>query len=60
MRTVSQRAAKPSCVTCPAGRWGPRRCQGIRDKFHISVSGDNIPPPLPAFDMMKFPPPINK
>jgi hypothetical protein len=44
----------------PPGRWGPRRCQGIRNKFHISVSGDNVPPPLPAFNMMKLPPPILK
>jgi hypothetical protein len=35
-----------------------RKAQAIRDQFHISVSGDNIPPPLPSFAQMKLPPPI--
>lgn len=67
MRARSSRALLccRRCVACccccwGAGRWGPRRCQGIRDKFHISVSGDNIPPPAPTFDAMKLPPPVLK
>eukprot|EP00775_Hariotina_reticulata_P012748 gene12748-12877_t len=41
-----------------ARRWSFRKCQAIRDQFHISVSGDNIPPPLPSFQQMKLPPPL--
>jgi ATP-dependent RNA helicase DDX41 len=37
-----------------------RKAQAIRDQFHISVSGDNIPPPLPSFAQMKLPPPISR
>eukprot|EP00878_Enallax_costatus_P001578 GHUV01001729.1.p1 GENE.GHUV01001729.1~~GHUV01001729.1.p1 ORF type:complete len:664 (+),score=253.11 GHUV01001729.1:309-2300(+) len=43
-----------------ARRWSFRKCQAIRDQFHISVSGDNIPPPLPSFQQMKLPPPLLK
>lgn len=43
-----------------SGRWSFKKCQAIRDQFHISVSGDNIPPPLPTFQQMKLPPPILK
>lgn len=47
------------CVPLPpAGRWSFKKCQAIRDQFHISVSGDNIPPPLPSFQQMKLPPPV--
>ncbi|KAF6251977.1 P-loop containing nucleoside triphosphate hydrolase protein [Scenedesmus sp. NREL 46B-D3] len=41
-----------------ARRWSMRKAQALRDQFHISVSGDNIPPPLPSFAQMKLPPPI--
>eukprot|EP00879_Flechtneria_rotunda_P016085 GHRR01016826.1.p1 GENE.GHRR01016826.1~~GHRR01016826.1.p1 ORF type:complete len:570 (+),score=225.58 GHRR01016826.1:392-2101(+) len=41
-----------------ARRWSYRKCQAIRDQNHISVSGDNIPPPLNSFQMMKLPPPL--
>lgn len=47
-------------VVPPSGRWSFRKCQAIRDQFHISVSGDNIPPPLPSFQQMKLPPPLLK
>jgi hypothetical protein len=46
------------CADLAPGRWSLRKCQAIRDQFHISVSGDNIPPPLPSFQQMKLPPPL--
>jgi ATP-dependent RNA helicase DDX41 len=30
----------------------------IREKYHIQVQGDNIPPPINRFKFMKFPKPI--
>lgn len=42
----------------PPGRWSARRGQAIRDQLHISVDGDNVPPPLPTFGQMKLPPPL--
>lgn len=44
--------------TPPAGGWSARKAQALREQFHISVAGDNVPPPLPSFALMKLPPPI--
>ncbi|WIA30008.1 hypothetical protein OEZ86_000105 [Tetradesmus obliquus] len=38
--------------------WSARKAQALREQFHISVAGDNVPPPLPSFALMKLPPPI--
>jgi ATP-dependent RNA helicase DDX41 len=32
--------------------------QAVRDQFYILASGRNLPPPIPSFADMKFPPPI--
>lgn len=32
--------------------------QALREKFYIICSGKNIPPPIPSFEDMKFPPAI--
>ncbi|OCF32706.1 ATP-dependent RNA helicase DDX41 [Kwoniella heveanensis CBS 569] len=32
--------------------------QAVRDKYHIIVEGENVPPPIPAFADMKVPRPI--
>lgn len=43
-----------------ARRMSARRCQQVRDAFHIKVDGANVPPPLTSFKAMKLPPPILK
>ena len=57
---VSYRTSLPTSWTCPRkilaeGEEGWRQ---IRDKWHILVEGDDIPPPIRSFKDMKFPPPI--
>ena len=34
--------------------------QAVRDKYHIIVEGDNLPPPAVAFQDLKLPQPVLK
>ena len=35
-----------------------KACDAVREKWHIVVEGDNLPPPIKSFVDMRFPPPI--
>lgn len=36
----------------------PSECDAVRKKWHILVEGEDIPPPIKSFELMRFPPAI--
>jgi ATP-dependent RNA helicase DDX41 len=57
---VAYRESLPTSWTCPRKilAEGEESWKKIRDKWHILVEGDDIPPPIRMFADMKFPQPI--
>lgn len=57
---VSYRESLPTSWRCPRKilAEGEESWKKIRDKWHILVEGDDVPPPIRSFADMKFPQPI--
>lgn len=57
---VKYKSSLPTSWRCPKSilRQGEREWDKIRQKWHILVEGDDIPPPIRSFKDMAFPPPV--
>ncbi|KAL7462302.1 hypothetical protein ACHAXS_004719 [Conticribra weissflogii] len=57
---VKYKSSLPTSWRCPESilRQGEGEWDKIRQKWHILVEGDDIPPPIRSFKDMAFPPPV--
>jgi len=57
---IKYKSSLPTSWRCPKSilRQGEREWDKIRQKWHILVEGDDIPPPIRSFKDMAFPPPV--